>query len=101
MKKTTQIEIPTFHQLILKAIERAVYQATKRIIEGTAILPKQQDVQEAEQVILKLLEENKQLKNDDLQSQLKDIYLFTLAQTTSAMVTLFDDVSTDDYNHYD
>ena len=93
MTKTTNVEITTSHKLTLQVIEMAVYQATKRVREGSAILPEQQDRQAAHQVISKLLEENKHLEEYGL--TLIDIYLFTLAQATSAMVTLFDDTSID------
>jgi len=94
-KKTTQAIPTTVHQLTMIVIEKTINDAARRLREGTAILPEPQDAETARQVITKLLDgEDKQLKAAT--QQLIDIYMFTLAQATSAMVSLFNDDTSSD-----
>lgn len=101
-KNTTKVELFDINKLTLKTIEQAMYQATKRVREGTAILPEQQDKQEAEQVVTKLLDACTETvtwkQNGEFCEELAtltNVYLFTLAQATSAMVSLFVDPTSD------
>ncbi len=93
--RTTKINIETEHSVIKKVIEKAIYEASRRIQEGSAVLPAKQDNQKALIAVTEILTNNSPLGHTAEQTQqLVDIYMYTLAQSTSAMIHLFEIDST-------